>query len=752
MSSADFLFIFDDDRASFDAVKSVLSEIKIDFSTESNPVQAIHTLHEYTQVPKLIIICCHTIASPGFALCEKIQSLDHDAPPVLFIIPEHNENTVLKCFEAGATDCIVLPRNKEELHARISTHLKHRSNSLFCSLYTEHVQEVLDKRTNDFLQDRNFYDYLNDLLNNSIGRRSFAEVLQEGLDKLLKLHWMPENCRAKLFTYNADCALFGECCSSGEWTAENSIAPEFLCREPSSVPPKTLCLTNTDSAAHDTPQLDLLCRRLHISIVHESKTDAFLYLEFPREHSFSTMEHCYLVSVTNTLGSIFRHKSAEANLHRQLYFDSLTRLPNRKSLEDRLAEILQEQWPASSVALCFFDLQKFNMINDSFGRKEGDRILQSVARRLSALKRSNVLITRLGSDTFGALLTGLEFEREARHFVKTVQQLFDQPFRSRYMPNLYLSCVASIAFAERDCQPNELIQDAEAALTVAKNLGPRSCVTFNEGMHAQAQKNLRTLNQLQKAIESEQFTVHYQPIVHSPTTTIAGAEALVRWNHPKHGLLLPGAFIPVAETSKLIVPIGEFVFRQACLDYPRLKELAGSPDNFTLNVNLAAAQLNDLRLSRKIVDILHETQREPQDIKLEVTETDTARDPQKAARTLHALREIGLKIALDDFGTGYSSLSRLIDLPLDTLKVDKCFVSELNNNAQKRRLVDLIISTGEQLGLNVIAEGVENKTQVTALFNMRCTFIQGFYYSRPVAVPQFGILNCTNVPPEPAHC
>jgi diguanylate cyclase (GGDEF)-like protein len=422
---------------------------------------------------------------------------------------------------------------------------------------------------------------------------------------------------------------------------------------------------------------------------------------------------------------ITERQAREVDLARQARRDSLTGLPNRMALVEHLTEVLES---GTDVAVGFLDLDRFKNINDAHGHAVGDRMLVALAARL-ADSFDGAFVSRFGGDEYVMVWSGGIDEEKATRLAQRISHVLRIPVDIDGQ-ELYLTGSIGIALAVPGETPDDLIRSADTAMYRAKELGRDRCAVFNQSMREWALLRASTEHDLHSAIGSNQLTLHYQPKYSLSDGRAIGAEALLRWEHPTRGFIPPGEFIPVAEESGLIVPIGVWVLEQACKQAVAWRErLGGTP--FPIAVNLSAQQLALPDLPDIVARILERTGAASSDIVLEVTESAVLTDVERVSARLRTMRERGLRISVDDFGTGYSSLSYIQQLPIDELKIDRAFVSPLPYDETSTEIVGSVIKLAHAIGLEVVAEGVENASQLVALDALGCDTAQGFFLARP---------------------
>jgi diguanylate cyclase (GGDEF)-like protein len=432
-----------------------------------------------------------------------------------------------------------------------------------------------------------------------------------------------------------------------------------------------------------------------------------------------------LLAENRRLGEL-RLRAAQAE-HRA-YHDALTGLPNRYLLFDRLAGALNRAQRASKqLALLFLDLDRFKLVNDSLGHSAGDRLLTEVAQRLQRQLRKTDTLARLGGDEFTVVLEAVRPEDAVKVAFKLRQALREPMVLDGR--DLYVTGSIGIAlYPEDGADAETLLKSSDVAMYRAKQLGGDGHQLFAAEMNERAQANLAIESQLRKGLASDQFALQYQPVLQLAQGRVIGFEALLRWHHPERGLLTAGEFIEVAELTGVAMELSPWILRTACRQL-QLWNKGGA--KLVLSVNLSARQFLDTELARRIQDVLMETGLDPERLELEVTEGVAMQNSELTATTLHALRAIGLRLSIDDFGTGYSSLSYLRQFPIDTLKLDRSFVSGIDRDPNAAAIAATILAMGRTLGLRVVAEGVESEAQLKVLRELGCECAQGYLLGRP---------------------
>jgi diguanylate cyclase (GGDEF)-like protein len=418
------------------------------------------------------------------------------------------------------------------------------------------------------------------------------------------------------------------------------------------------------------------------------------------------------------------------------FHDALTGLPNRSLFTDHLRVALRRahQNEKYLFAVVFLDLDRFKNINDSLGHPCGDELLKLVARRLEMCIRQTDMVARFGGDEFAILLDAIQDASDVVRVAEKVQHVISAPFKLASHETITTASIGVALSASGYIEAEDIIRDADTAMYRAKDRGKARCEIFDTAMHTRAVTLLRLESDLRRALEKDELCVYYQPIVSLTSGELHGFEALVRWRHPERGIVSPSDFIPLAEETGLILPIGLRVLRDACLQLRKWQQSSLSNRDLIMSVNLSGKQLEQPDLIQRIEEVLDESQINPWHLKLEITETVVMENPELAAVTLAKLRSLGVRLSIDDFGTGYSSLSYLNRFPVDTLKIDRSFVTTMNAADENLQIVKTIVTLAGNLGMQVVAEGVETEEQLQQLRSLKCQYGQGYLFSTPLDV------------------
>jgi len=447
------------------------------------------------------------------------------------------------------------------------------------------------------------------------------------------------------------------------------------------------------------------------------------------------LDHCRLLRekrrYKEQLERLLTQRTAEVD--RLAYYDTVTDLPNRTLFEDRLTQAVSIARSADqTLGVLFISVDQFKKVNDTLGHGPGDGLLREFAERLKSCISETDTVARFGNDEFAVLQTHIEGTKDVVETIGSLSQVLKFSFDLNGQ-ELFATASVGVSLFPLDGQDSQtLLKNAGAALYKAKTSGGANYQFYTADMHAMASRRLALETNLRRAIHNEEFLIHYQPRVSVDSLEITGVEALVRWQHPQLGLISPAEFIPLAEDTGLIVPIGEWVLRNACLQNKRWQDQGFAPIHMA--VNISARQFHEQDVIETVIRTLDETGLAPEYLELELTESSIMKNADLAADVLIRLKRMGINISIDDFGTGYSSLASLKRLPIDALKIDQSFVRDATTDPDDAALVMAIITLAHNLRLKVIAEGVETEEQLRFLHLLRCDEIQGFLFSKPLPV------------------
>ena len=631
----------------------------------------------------------------GYLTCSRIRSLPRGKRiPILILTGLDDVNSIAQAYQHGATDFITKPVN--------------------ATILCHHVRYML--RTNNVLH--------------ALIRSESRLELAQRIARIGNWDWNPKTNR--LAMSNELCRLVGVRPQDFTGTFEaflNLVHPEDR-------PLVTGALQKL--VAQQTP-----CDIDH-RIVLPNGSDFIIHLQAEAVREEETDE----VTVIGTAQDITERKQAERAIHQLAYYDSLTGLANRVLFKDRLSNAISyASRHQQHLATLFIDLDRFKIINDTLGHTVGDLLLTHVAERLSESVRQSDSVSRhadhepvhalarLGGDEFTILLTALPQPEDAGRVARRILESLAHPFVIEGH-EIFISASIGISIYPSDGATVEaLLKNADTAMYHAKEQGRNNCQFYSSGLNAAAAERLDLENELRRALEREEFVVFYQPKLNIHSRKILGAEALVRWKHPKRGLVPPGVFLNAAIDTGLIRSMDEWVLREACRQV-KAWETAGLPA-ISISANVSNSLFHGRTLPATVADALRDSGLNPSQLELELTESIAMRDVEASVTMLEGLRTMGVRLSIDDFGTGYSSLSYLQRFPLSRLKIDQSFVRDLLTNENNVKITRAIIAMAHSLNLSVLAEGVETEGQLARLREEGCDEVQGYLFSRPVCAEDF---------------
>ena len=645
--------------------------------------------------PDLVILDIMMPDMDGYLTCSRIRSLPRGKRiPILVLTGLDDAQSIGQAYQHGATDFITKPVN--------------------ATILCHHVRYML--RTNNVLH--------------ALIRSESRLELAQRIARIGNWDWNP---RTNRFTMSNElCRLVGVRPQDFAGTFEAFLA-----------------LVHEDDRLIVTGALQKLVGQhtpcdIDHRIVLPNGTDFVIHLQAEGMREEETDE----ITVIGTAQDITERKQAERAIHQLAYYDSLTGLANRVLFKERLSNALSyAARHHQHLATLFIDLDRFKIINDTLGHTVGDLLLTHVAERLSdSVRQSDSVsrhadhepmhaLARLGGDEFTILLTALPQPEDAGRVARRILESLAHPF-SIDGHEIFISASIGISIFPSDGSTVEaLLKNADTAMYHAKEQGRNNCQYYSSGLNAAAAERLDLENELRRALEREEFVVFYQPKLNIHSRRILGAEALVRWKHPKRGLVPPGVFLNAAIDTGLIRSMDEWVLREACRQV-RVWEKSGLPA-ITISANVSNSLFHGRTLPATVADALRDSGLNPAQLELELTESIAMRDVEASVTMLEELRTMGVRLSIDDFGTGYSSLSYLQRFPLSRLKIDQSFVRDLLTNENNVKITRAIIAMAHSLNLSVLAEGVETEGQLARLREEGCDEVQGYLFSRPVCAEEF---------------
>jgi len=629
--------------------------------------------------PDAVLLDLHSADPDGFAVCESIRGhVSGRETPIFMITERDDEDVIERAYRIGATDIIFKPIASPVLPHRIRYALRTaRSLSDLTGLIRAIPDLIFVVNENGEVQD-------------GLSGPDATHTLQiKALATASEIHFYP---------------------------CENDDSALKLIRK---------------ALETGKPQ------------VYEHKLEA---LDIHLETRFVTRDKNTVLAIVR---DITERKAAETKIYNLAYYDALTELPNRElfiqSLEQTIAVAKRDE---QKFALLFVDLDRFKRINDTLGHTIGDELLKDVANRLSKCTRSTDSVThldagvgdfidlaRLGGDEFVIKLYGANSEQSVAVVASRIISALTPPFTCAGHQFVVTPSIGIALYPQDGGTGEKLLMNADSAMYAAKNVGRNNFKFYSETMRTKSLHRLDLENLIRTAIDEDQFDLHFQPKIDASTFRLVGAEALIRWTHPTRGAIEPDDFVPIAEETGLIVPIGDFVIREAC---KQVKVWSTSPVGAVpVSVNISSHQFRKSGFVDNVLDAVASAGIATTQLELEITESVLLHDVDRTLVQLNTLKEAGISLSIDDFGTGYSSLNYLKRFPIDTIKIDRSFVKDLHEDADDAAICAAIIAMSRQLGLNVVAEGVETREQLKFLRRHKCDHIQGFIFSRPLSADDF---------------
>lgn len=614
----------------------------------------------------------------GYAACETIRKLPYGQQlPIVMVTGREDIASIARAYEAGATDFIAKPLNW--------TLLRHRIRYVYRAGATLKQLQASEMR--------------------------LAEA--QRIAQLGSWEWLPSE---QLF----DCSIEVQRIFELPYLS-NLIPFSMLFHQ---LHPEDRGSFQTELERLGTAQEDLVTE-FRILLKGDSERVIEVHATSSDDESRESL------TIKGTFQDVTERRLAEARLHHLAHHDALTGLPNRPLLHDRLDQALaRARREGIDAAVICIDIDRFKDINDAFGHAAGDMLLKEIATRLQNQVRGLDTVARLGGDTFAIVQVGLVQPKGSERLANRLLEELRKPFEINGQ-ELFVDASLGVAIGPHDAgDPEQLLIKADIALHGAKTEGPGFCHFFEGGMDVAFRARKRIEQDLRTALTENWFELHYQPQVSVRSESIIGVEALIRLRHPEHGLMMPDQFIPIAEESGLIVPIGDWVLRHACQQASSWQH-QGLPA-MRVAVNLSPAQFKESQLAEIVTTVLAETGLEPALLEVEITENVLIRETRSVIDVLHKLQALGVQIAMDDFGTGYSSLGYLLRFPFDRIKIDRSFVKDMTENPDAAAIVGAMVALSQRLNMSTTAEGVETYEQFLCLKEEACHEVQGYYFGRPM--------------------
>ncbi|EFI32925.1 response regulator receiver modulated diguanylate cyclase/phosphodiesterase with PAS/PAC sensor(s) [Desulfonatronospira thiodismutans ASO3-1] len=628
----------------------------------------------------------------GIEVCRRLKERpDTKEVPVIFISAVNDPKVKAQGLEAGGMDFVDKPFDRNELLSRINIHLTLRNQAIEIKKYTQELEELVEKRTRQLQESEKKYRTL-------FETSKSAMLLVDTESGLLTM-------ANKEF-----CDLIGYT----RQEVENSL--HFL----NFVHPDD---HERARKYFDTSRQDAGTAPAEFEIKGLTREEKKLHLYYkvaaiPEWNSL-------VISIFDLTDK----RRVEEELRQRTFYNSLTGLPNSELFKNRLKKSIQTRQEDQGYffAVIFIDLDRFKLVNDSLGHQKGDELISLMAKRLERGVKKRDTVAHFGGDDFGLLIEAEDLPEAALRAEKIKDQ-FVEPFEIAGN-EIYTTCSMGIVVSSQDySEPEEIFRDADTALHRAKSTGPGNYVVFDPQMHAQVSDLLQLETELRKAIQQKEFVLYYQPIYNLADLRITGFEALIRWIHPEKGMVPPNVFIPIAEETELINPLGEWILDTACRQARKWNK---GGRELTMNINLSGVQFKDKNLINVLENTFRKNSISPLHINLELTESVVMGDAEESINTLNKIKKLGARLSIDDFGTGYSSLNYLQKFPIDNLKIDRSFINTMETQSGQE-LVRAILAMTQSLGIKAVAEGIETWEQVKLLQELNCNLGQGYHFSKPL--------------------
>lgn len=671
-------------------------------------------------LPDLVLLDVKMPDMDGYEVCQRLKASPATRDiPIIFISALDDVIDKVRAFDVGGVDYITKPFQIEEVLARVKSQLNLQAAKKEINKLNAELEQRVQQRTIQL-------ETANQELQREIGERKQVEqLLQESeeklegiLNSLEEVVWSISVPTRKLLYLNpAAQKVYGY--PASEFLNDSNLWFEVI---------------HPEDCQWVERSYQTLLKQGHLEVEYRIlRPDGEMRWLSVRSH-VTYDKNGMAMRTDGTVNDITRRKQVEGQLIHDALHDTLTALPNRTLFMERVELALQKtaQCKDYLFAVLFIDLDRFKLVNDSLGHATGDRLLIATANLLKQCLRPMDTIARLGGDEFTIFLDGLKDITEATRIAEQIQAKLTSPFQFENHTVFTSASIGIVPGSTRYEQAADLLRDADIAMYSAKEQGKARYAIFNQVMYEQNLELLQIESDLRLALERQEFCLYYQPIISLLTGRLTGFEALVRWRHPRHGLIPPAKFIPVAEDTGLIVSLGEWVLREACRQLRVWQTQFPSLAPLNISVNLAIKQIKEPNLLEKIAQILTETGLDGRCLKLEITETMLMEDVQETIDKLLQIRAMDIRLSIDDFGQGYSSLSYLHHLPINTLKIDRSFVSQMNFDRENFEIVRTITTLAHTLGMDVIAEGVQTADQFTQLRALGCEFGQGYFFSKPL--------------------
>ena len=684
--------VIDDDVVTRAAIQDYLAEAGYDVTEAENGESG---LLEFDRIkPDIVLLDVSMPGMDGYEVCRQMREAPHGIHVPIVMMTGHDDMaSVDRSYESGATDFSTKPLNLSLLVHRLRYLLR-------------------AKQTSDQLR--------------------VSETSLERAQRIARLGNWEYEFGARRFSCSNQARVLFDLPGEGDITLDDVLGAL-------SDSDRELAVTEFLSAYRSDG------RPYDVDFRLENPDGRIVYIH--QETDFERDENGVLLKALGTFQDVTEIREAESRIRQIAFFDNVTGLPNRTFFMDRLSEMLSlSRRNATCMALMFVDLDQFKRVNDSWGHHAGDELLRQVSNRLrETLRRCDFVsrvgngddetLARLGGDEFVVLLPQIRRPEDAARVARRLLKEFKQPFVIENTEIFVSGSIGISTYPADGTDEQTLLKHADVAMYQVKENGRNGYRFYTPEMNTRSIERLNMETSLWHALKNGEFLLHYQPKIDLTSHAVIGAEALVRWEHPDLGLVSPGDFIPIAEESGLIVPLGKWVLEEACRQAAAWQRDSGQ--NWQVSVNISAAQFQRAELTNTIDQAVKAAGLAPSLLQVELTESTLMKDTESHIEILNQLRDMGVEVAIDDFGTGYSSLGYLKRLPIDCLKIDRCFVREMTSDSRDAAIVRSTIALAHNLDLRLVAEGVEDANQNAMLYEFGCDAVQGYFYAPAMSPPNF---------------
>lgn len=660
--------------------------------------------------PDLILLDIMMPDMDGYEVCRILKkNAITENIPIIFLTAKTEEEDETKGLEIGAVDYIAKPFSPVILKHKVRIHLELKQ-------HRDHLEELVKERTLEIIKS-------NEQLHQEIQEKLVAqEALSEQRAYFAQLF---ENSPLAILLINTD----GQIVDVNKGF-ENLF--KIRVEDVKGQYNKHITVPEDLIAEHEILHKNILTgKTIHKETYRQDKSETLIPVSIL---GYPVRIEGKIVGLFIIYTDISERKEFEAQLKHQAFHDSLTGIPNRVLLLERLERALERSRRRDDYmfAVLLVDLDRFKSVNDSLGHLAGDTLLRKIAAQIKECIRTTDTVARLGGDEFAVLVEEYKDDDEVYAIARRIHSIAESHYIIEKNEVRSSASIGIVLDTSKYQKADDILRDADIAMYHAKESGKARYETFNKTMHKAALERLRMENELRKAIHNDNLVLYYQPILSIETHELIGFEALVRWVHPVRGIINPDKFIPIAEETGLIIPLGHIVIKEACRQLSEWQQKYPKVENLTMSVNISVKQFLQADLIDFIIETIHENNLNPNSLKVEITESLLMKKAKSMIDKLTMLKDLGIKVVLDDFGTGYSSLSYIQQFPIDNIKIDRSFIKRLDSEDESAEIVKTIISLSKNLGIDVVAEGVERVGQLDRLKLLKCDSVQGYYFSRPV--------------------